>query len=143
MNHETFARLEPLLTSMVSSAAEQLRQECHQEGFFPRIVFGNWSNDAGIMLGYISCYPTDDLGENSLDMTWQFTTDQNVVMIEGNICQSNGEIVSTILDRSVSLADPKVAVRELEISLEAGFADAIDQLKRILCRQWRKEDSHK
>ncbi|MCA9870758.1 MAG: hypothetical protein KC487_10335 [Anaerolineae bacterium] len=133
MNTHTFAQLQSLLTSKVSFAAETLRNECSEHTVSQWINHGSWSNDAGIMVAYISCNLDHDRSKDAIEATWQITPDQEFVILQGDICRSNGEIISSILDTRVDFAGAdSAAIQEVRSLLDAGLAESLVQLKDIL-----------
>lgn len=133
MNTHTFAQLQSLLASEVSSAAHTLRNECSEHTVSRWIDHGSWSNDAGIMVAYISCNLDHDRSKDAIEAIWQITHDQEFVVLQGDICRSNGEILSSILDVRVDFADAEgTAIQEVRSLLDAGLAESLVQLKNIL-----------
>ncbi len=139
MNDHTYARLESLLTSRVSSVAEVLQKQCKESGLPGRISHGSWSNEGGVNTAYISCSLDHDPSKDAIEATWHIASDQEHVILQGDICYSSGTIIKPILDMMIDFTDADNAMLEIESVLDEGLAETLRQLKNILGCQGKED----
>lgn len=136
MNDQSLARLESLLTSMVAHGAELLQEQCKESSFPGRISHESWSNDAGVSMAYISCYLDHDPSAEAIEATWNVSLDEEHLILQADVCYSNGMIIKPILDLMIDFTDEDKGMVQVQSALDESLAEALLNLRSILkCRE--------
>lgn len=132
MNDQALAQLAALLASRASHGARLLQEQCNDRDFRGELSHGSWSNNAGVTVAYISCFLDRDLSKEAIDMTWQMSLDQGVVVLQGDIGYSNGQVIKPIIDLTIDLTAADDILFTVQAMLDESLAEALIQLKNIL-----------
>jgi len=99
-------RIENLIHPYIENLSIQLQMFLEQSNYSGRIQRGEWSNDNGLVVGFVSYYPTQDPIEKSIDAIISLSEDTDShTKFEADICWSDGNIIAEIDQNKLDIAD--------------------------------------
>jgi hypothetical protein len=82
--------------------ATLLRQILSERQVFAVIHPGTWANEAGIVTGYLSCFPHDDPAEDTIDAEISFTVVNGEARYSVDISWSDGTVIEDIVEGKIT-----------------------------------------
>ena len=125
--------LRQLVAAYMARVLENL-QSTVPEILSNRIIYTNaWSNSNGMITAYVTCYPFDDVSQESIDAVISLDLSSQKVRFTADICRSNGELITEIADHDIPRNNTSDAlVREVDRLSKAASEDITTHLKVLL-----------
>lgn len=122
--------LEALLTTVLSRTAEQI--SAHAGAPSIRVRTGSWSNQAGLLAGYVSLSPPDQMTSEYVEFVVDMSYHEHTLRCRADICRSSGEIVQEIDVLELPNARPEQLLPPIAHWLEKVAERAIPVMVRLI-----------
>lgn len=99
------AEVRKVVDECVHQVVTTLRQDLFSRRVVVTINPGVWANEAGIVTGYLSCYPRGDPSELSIDAVFSFSVVVGEAHYSVGIYWSDGSVIEDVLEGKISFTE--------------------------------------
>lgn len=123
-----------LLASWVGTISEKLRSLCEDQAEVHKINSGVWSNEAGLIVAYVTCLPRGDPSGDSVDATVSLQPDDHGNILSADVCWSSGQLIFEGPKTSVFFSTPEKALVEVNRFCESIETELVTSLVAHCCK---------
>jgi len=98
----TVIEVRNVVDAYIYQIATTLQQNLSEQQAVAVIHHGVWTNDAGMITGYMSCYPHGNPAEESIDALIDFTIADGEAHYAVHICWSDGSTIEDLREGEIT-----------------------------------------
>jgi len=114
---------------ILADEIESYRREARVGG---RTTAGSWSNDHGVVVGYLSYWPQDRKDDDTIDAMTRFAVTEQGIEFSIDICKSTGNVIAEISKGELKAESAADSLFSAYIFMEAARDKLLEHLKRAL-----------